>query len=226
MSKERDEELGIVSRMDLGNGKKQVTFKVDPTHLSKYLDILEKNNVSYEFKDGPSYKGSKANVLNRYLPNANDWYSRDYTSNYKPYTYALETPVDPHRKIELAIELYLHEPLVASVIDMMVDFSSSGFVNECEDVEIKQLYDKWAEEVRLQELIEQIFFEYWRSGNVFIYRSNKYAKVSKTKRNIKNGQVIKGETYKFPAGYTILNPMNVYIEGPLLFTPFTQSFDK
>jgi SPP1 gp7 family putative phage head morphogenesis protein len=216
MSEEKDMELGIVSKADLGNGRKQVTFKVDPAHLSKYMDLLDSNNVNYEFeKNSPSYKGSKAYVSNRYMPNGNDWYTRDYNSNYKPYTYALETPIDPHRKIELSIELYLHEPLVASVIDMMVDFSSSGFVNECEDNDIKKIYDRWADEIKLPELIEQIFFEYWRSGNVSIYRSNKSCKIGK--QQTKNGQIIKKEQYKFPAGYTILNPMNVYIEGPLLF---------
>ena len=223
MSEERNEELGIVSKADLGNGRKQVTFKVDPTHLSKYMDVLDQNNIKYDFDGEKSiastgHKKSNANnVYNRYFPNGNEWMSRDYNSNFKPYTYALETPIDPHRKIELAIELYLHEPLVASVIDMMVDFSSSGFVNECEDNDIKQLFDKWAEEISLQELIEQIFFEYWRSGNVSIYRSPKSCKIGKQQKNLKNGQVIKKEQYKFPAGYTILNPMNVYIEGPLLF---------
>lgn len=222
MSEERDKELGIVSRADLGNGTKQVTLKVDPVHLSKYMDILDQNNVKYDVGGDKSiastgHKKSNANVLNRYLPNANDWVTRDYNSNYKPYTYALETPIDPHRKIELAIELYLHEPLVASVIDMMVDFSSSGFVNECEDNDIKQLFDRWAEEINLQELIEQIFFEYWRSGNVSIYRSPKNCKIGKQQKNIRSGQIIKKEQYKFPSGYTILNPMNVYIEGPLIF---------
>lgn len=223
MSEEKDKDLGIVSRADLGNGRKQMTLKVDPVHLSKYMDILDQNNVDYEVNNGPSSKGhkafnnSEASIQNRYLPNANDWYTRDYNSNYKPYTYALETPIDPHRKIELAIELYLHEPLVASVVDMMVDFSSSGFVHECEDDEIKRLYDRWAEEVNLQELIEQIFFEYWRSGNVSIYRSGKNAKISKSQKDKKTGNVKSKTTYNFPAGYTILNPMNVYIEGSLMF---------
>jgi hypothetical protein len=212
---EKDSELGIVSKADLGNGRKQITLKVDPNNLPQYFDMLNKNNIKYEVADD-GFKLGKGSVQNRYLPNANDWLTRQYDSNYKPYTYALQTPMDPHRKIELAIEIYKREPIVATAIDMMVDFSASGFVHECEDNDIKLLFDKWAEEVRLQELIEQIFLEYWRSGNVFIYRSDKYAKVSKQQKDSK-GKVKNSQTYKFPAGYTILNPMNVYIEGTLLF---------
>lgn len=215
MSEEKD--LGIVSKADLGNGKRQITLKVDPSNLSNYFDVLEKNNIKYEVAENDFKLGKgSANIVNRYLPNANDWLTRQYDSNYKPYTYALQTPTDPHRKMELAIQIYHMEPMVSTVIDMMVDFSSSGFVNECEDDEIKKLYDKWAKEVKIYELVEQIFLEYWRTGNVSIYRSDKYASVKKQTKD-KQGNIKSKKSYKFPAGYTILNPLSVTIEGSMMF---------
>lgn len=204
----------IVSKADLGNGKKQVTLRVDSANMQQYMDILDKNNVPYGIADEP--KLAKGSVQNRYIPNGNDFLGYEYNSNSKPYTYALKTPIIPHHKMYMAMEIYKHEPLVATVIDMMVDFSSSGFVHECDDNEVKQLFDKWADEVKLQELIEQIFLEYWRTGNVYVYRSDKNAKVSKTTKT-KTGKVQKSTTYNFPSGYTILNPLNVYIEGSMLF---------
>lgn len=195
----------IVEKKDLGNGRKQVTFKVDASDLGKYFsdgDSSEKNNLAV------------GSVKSRYSPTMTD-YLQQFNSNTKPYTQALQTPTDPHDKIRLASELYFKEPIVGTVIDMMVDFSSSGFNHECEDKEVKKLYDKWAKDIKLQEIVENIFLEYYRSGNVSIYRSDKNAKVKKVVKT--NKEKKSSEEYLFPAGYTVLNPMNVHIEGSLLF---------
>lgn len=201
----------IVSKVDLGNGKRQVTFKVDASDIMKYYSNSEPQDVNNETSS--DFKIGIGSVKSRYQPTGFD-YMQLYNSNSKSYTQALKTPTDPHEKIRLATELYYKEPIVGTVIDMMVDFSASGFNNECEDKDIKKLYDEWAKEVNLQEIVEQIFLEYFRSGNVSIYRSDKTAKVTKTKKTAK---AIAKEEYTFPSGYTILNPMNVFIEGPLLF---------
>jgi hypothetical protein len=208
---EQNNNDNIVSKADLGNGRKQVTFKVDANDLTKYFTKLDENGIDH---NGEEFQIGKGSVKSRYEPSGNDYLSQ-YNSNSKPYTQALKTPTDPHEKIRLASELYFKEPIVGTVIDMMVDFSASGFNNESEDKEIKKLYDQWAKDIKLQDIVEQIFLEYYRSGNVSIYRSDKDAKV--TKKVIKNGKATAKEEYKFPAGYTILNPMNVHIEGPLLF---------
>jgi hypothetical protein len=202
----------IVEKKDLGNGRKQVTFKVDASDLGKYFSDLDNKGVKYDV-EGNDFKMGVGSVKSRYEPNKYD-YLQGFNSNTKSYTQALRTPTDPHEKIRLANELYFKEPIIGTVIDMMVDFSASGFINECEDKDIKQLYDKWSKDIRLQEIVEQIFLEYYRSGNVSIYRSEKTAKVTKTK---KTSKATAKEIYNFPAGYTILNPMNVHIEGPLLF---------
>ncbi|MER2007919.1 MAG: hypothetical protein ABS939_10780, partial [Psychrobacillus sp.] len=196
----------IVEKKDLGNGRKQVTFKVDANDINKYLSGDSSDSIE-EFQIG------KGSVKSRYQPTQND-YLQQFNSNTKSYTQALTTPTDPHEKIRLANELYFKEPIIGTVIDMMVDFSASGFNHECEDKEVKKIYDKWAKDIRLQEVVEHIFLEYYRSGNVSIYRSDKNAKVTKTTKT--NKDTSKKE-YSFPAGYSVLNPTHVVIEGPLLF---------
>lgn len=183
----------IISTQDLGNGKKQITVSVDPAK-SEGLSI------------------GRGSVMSRYIETP---MYQSYTSNDTPYTQALNVPTDPHDKIKLAIQLYFKEPIIGTVIDLMVDFSASGFTNDCEDQEIKKVFDAWGKEIGLQQLLEGIFLEYYRSGNVTIYRSNKDAKVTKSK--LKNKKVSDISHYQFPAGYTILNPANVFVYGPLLF---------
>jgi hypothetical protein len=212
MTEDNKSNTNIVNKVDLGNGKKQVTFKVDPTDITKYFSNLDESNVKYDVEG--DFKLGKGSVRNRYEPTNYDYLSQ-HTSNQKSYTQALKTPTDPHDKIRLASELYYKEPIIGTVIDMMVDFSASGFNNECADKEVKKLYDQWAKDIKLQETVEHIFLEYYRSGNVSIYRSDRDAKVKKT--TTKKGKATATEEFTFPSGYTILNPMNVKIEGPLLF---------
>lgn len=192
------ENHNIISKADLGNGKKQVTFSMD---TESTLNNIQHKNIAV------------GSVKSRYMPTENDYLS-GYTSNNKSYTQALSTPSDPHEKMKLAIDLYHKEPIIGTVIDMMVDFSTSGFINECEDKEIKKIYDKWAKDINLESTIEEIFLEYYRSGNVSIYKSDKGAKVKKT---VKKGKATAKEEYVFPSGYTILNPTHVIYEGPLMF---------
>jgi len=202
----------IVSKADLGGGKKQLTLQINAEHESEYMQMFR--DAGAEITTSEGIKIGKGSVKNRYAPSGGDLYS-GFTSNDTPYTYAFNAiPSDPHDKMKFAMELYKLEPVVGTVIDLMVDFSASGFTNECEDQEVKKLYDSWAKEVRLSELIEGIFLEFYRSGNVTIYRSDKNATVKKT-TTTKNKKTSK--EYKFPAGYTVLSPLNVFIEGLMMF---------
>lgn len=207
-NKVKESKAKIISKRDLGNGKMEMTLAVNTDSLNDYIDMF--NNIENINVEGT--KIASGSVKSRYSPVAPTSIFSEYTSNQVPYTQALKTPEDPHKKIEFAVELYHKEPIVGTVIDMMVDFSASGFENDSDNPDIKKLYDTWSREVDLPNLVEGIFLEYYRSGNVTIYRSDKSAKVT-----VKDKNGGKSKEYNFPAGYTILNPMNVYIEGSLLF---------
>lgn len=205
----------IISTADLGEGRKQVTFSIEASKYAEMIGNADNIQVTDEGNRG-NYQIGKGSVLNRY-DSASRMSGYNFTSNDAPYTQAYANlPTDPHRKIKLAVELYFKEPIVGSVIDMMVDFSSSGFTNECDDAEVKKVFDKWGEEVNINELLEKIFLEYYRSGNVTIYRNKDNAKVKRRRRTASTGEVDITE-YQFPSGYTVLNPMNVYVNGTMLF---------
>jgi uncharacterized membrane protein YgcG len=203
----------IIETKDLGEGRRQVTFSVPSSEYEKMHSQLAEAGVSVE-----GYKLGKGSVLNRFDPSTRSTYfGAEYSSNNYPYTEIFNNlPNDPHQKIRLAVELYFKEPIVGSVVDMMVDFSSSGFTNECDDLEVKKIYDKWCQELNINEVLEKIFLEYYRSGNVTIYRNKDNAKVKKKRKKGITGEVDITE-YQFPSNYSILNPMNVYINGSLFF---------
>lgn len=194
----------IVSTRDLGEGRREVTFALDSSQM---LEELEKNGIRL----------GTGSVMNRFDPANRRLDSYGYNSNNTPYTQVYsDLPNEPHKKIQLAIDMYYKEPIIGAVIDMMVDFSSSGFTNECDDAEVKKIFDKWSEELNINELLEKVFLEYYRSGNVTIYRS-KNAKVKRRRTTAATNVEIDIKEYQFPAGYSILNPMNVYVNGSMAF---------
>jgi hypothetical protein len=215
MSEDLNQSNGnIIETKDLGEGRRQVTFSIPNSEYQGLYNSLAEAGVNID-----GYKLGKGSVLSRFDPvTRSSVLGFEYTSNDYPYTEIFNTlPNNPHQKIKLAVELYFKEPIVGAVVDMMVDFSSSGFTNECDDVEIKKIYDKWCQELNINDLLEKIFLEYYRSGNVTVYRNKNNAKVKKKVKNKLTNDVDITE-YEFPSSYTILNPMNVYINGSLFFS--------
>ena len=118
---------------------------------------------------------------------------------------ALSLPSDRKSSIVLARELYKSEPLVATVIDLMIDFCMTGMENRCEDQKSKRYFDNVCKYGDFDSLHRQQFKEYFLSGDVFNLRGRK--------RTVSFGPD-KGEKYY---DYTVLNPLFVEVSGPLMF---------
>jgi hypothetical protein len=123
----------------------------------------------------------------------------------RPDSQALSIPTTRKQQIALARELYLTEPIVANVVDLMVDFCMTGFENRCEDSKSKDYFDGICKYGDFDGLHRQAFKEYLISSDVFFLRGRK--------RTIKE----MGGKSVVAFDYTVLNPLFIEIEGPLLF---------
>jgi len=190
-----EKNVEIVEMKNDGN-RKSITLKVG--------DELFENLV-------PQKAIGTGTVMNRYDPTTRMIFD-PYTSTTTPYSTAIKLPTDPHEIIQLAMMLYFNDPIVGTVIDLMVDICGSGFENECEDENVKKFYDNWCKQINMDEVLQWIFLEFFRTGNVTVYKSMN--DVKPTKKGRKSSK-LSGK--KFPTGYTVLNPLLVKIEGSLLF---------
>jgi len=177
----------VLEIKDIGDGKKQMLLSVATAHYKDKEGNIKKS-IAYSTE-----------VLNRHDPSRRAGIV-EYGYKDTQYTTKIQLPTKPHSKMQMAMEMYYKEPIVGTVIDLLVDHSSSGFKNECEDKQIKELYDKWCKSINMDQILKNIFLDYYRVGNVTLYKTNG-----------------KFEGKKFPVDYTILNPLHVYIEGSLLF---------
>lgn len=142
-----------------------------------------------------------------------------------------------------SMRYYVEQDIYGSIIDILTNFASKGFENDSDDANIKLFYDVWSLDTKFRDTINWIFFDFFRVGMVRTYKVvGKYepgisylsnvpgVKVEKSilrqmteRANRINERREKAQKKKkwskgyIPIAYTILNPLNIEIEGSLLF---------
>jgi len=154
----------------------------------------------------------------------------------------------PQELFNRSMKYYVEQDIYGTTIDILTNFGSKGFENDSDDTDIKLFYDVWNIDTNFREIINWIFFDFFRVGMVRTYKVvGKYepgitylsnvpgvkversilqkltARASRINDRRKQYSKEKGQKKKkwskgyIPIGYTILNPLNIEIEGSLLF---------
>jgi hypothetical protein len=143
-----------------------------------------------------------------------------------------------------AIQAYHTKGSYGTVIDTLTNFSAKGFKNDVDDPDIKLFYDTWNRDINFPEVVEKIFFDFFRVGLVRTFkmvgkfdpklRPENFGNIVKKKaqaNSFATGEHLqKLMAYRdyaaakkvwskafVPLKYTILNPTLIEIKGSLLF---------
>lgn len=162
------------------------------------------------------------------------------------------TQARPEQLYDTAINTYHSQGQIGTIIDTLTNFAAKGFKNDIDDPAIKLFYDTWTREIRFQETVEKIFFDFFRVGMVRTFKiagkfdpKLKPEDFDKTIRNTAKANQFKTTSELqslqahrewaaakklwsksfIPLQYTILDPRLVLIQGPLLFDQ-TETFLK
>jgi hypothetical protein len=76
----------------------------------------------------------------------------------------------PQEIYEASIKLYYKKGIYGTVIDILTNFAAKGFENDTDDEAIKNFYDSWGFSTGFDELVEKLFFEFFRTGFVRTYK--------------------------------------------------------
>lgn len=121
---------------------------------------------------------------------------------------------DVNVAINLAVLAYFNVALVRNAINLMQDFSVSPLHIKCSNKTVKTFITKWFESIQLPNLMSQFFLEYYRSGNVFLYKFS--GKIEDDKFQKLKTAFAAAKTPELPIRYIILNPMQIYLQvGPM-----------
>ena len=77
---------------------------------------------------------------------------------------------DPRNIFTRAMKYYFENDAYGSHIDILTNFAAKGFENDIDDDKIKAYYDTWCFDVNFKQLIDWIFFDFFRVGMVRTYK--------------------------------------------------------
>jgi len=119
-----------------------------------------------------------------------------------------EAGVDSRDSIELCQKAYANIPIFRNAIDVMSEFSNSEIYLEGGSESARNFIYKWFEKINLWKLKDQFFREYYRSGNIFLYRIDGNFSTD----DFRNLNKIYGSSLtpgRIPIRYILLNPYDI-----------------
>ena len=78
--------------------------------------------------------------------------------------------INVRETIELCQKAYANVPIFRNTVDMMAEFANTTHYLEGGTAKSREFFQKLFDRIRLYDLKNQYFREYYRSGNIFIYR--------------------------------------------------------
>ena len=130
--------------------------------------------------------------------------------------------IDVRDTVMLCQKAYYNFPVFRNTIDLMTEFSLSKLYLRGGSKKSRDFFSALFQKINLWDLQDRFFREYYRSGNVFLYRFD--AKIDKKYLN-KMTKTFGGfgleRSYIVPIRYCILNPADVHVSGNISFAANT-----
>jgi hypothetical protein len=220
-----------LKHVEIKDGKMSVYTKAvgkAPSHLPDGIEVIEESTVDSA--------GNITGEVLRYSDRAAtpsrlslDPLTRDYLDLARP-SVMESTAQELYKR---SIEYYRTKAVYGSSINILTNYASKGFENDIDDLTIKNFYDNWVIDSGFDEIVEKIFFDFFRVGLVRTYKT-----LGKYEPKINHLSVIPGQkarkvsakfiketsapknrySAKFiPVAYTILNPTLIVIRNNNMF---------
>ena len=127
--------------------------------------------------------------------------------------------------IELCQKAYANVPIFRNAIDLMSEFSNGEIFLEGGTEKAKDFFYRWMRKIRVWDLKDQFFREYYRSGNIFIYRVDGKFDLEDFKKlstmYAEEGAEIRNQ---IPLKYILLNPFDIVAKRVTTFN--ATSYEK
>lgn len=130
--------------------------------------------------------------------------------------------------IELCQKAYANVAIFRNAIDIMSEFANAEIYLEGGSQKAKDFFQKWMKYIKLWNIKDQYFREYYRSGNVFFYKINAKFDIDDFQKILESYANYDGQSYttdmsllpyptafdiknQIPVSYTLLNPFYVTV---------------
>ena len=133
-----------------------------------------------------------------------------------PYEYASDG-VTARDAIELCQKAYANVAVFRNAVDIMSEFTNTDIYLEGGTRKSREFFYEWFKRVNIINLKDQYFREYYRSGNVFLYRVDGKFKAEDYAKLINQVVAINASTNKIPLRYILLNPYDIIAKRATTF---------
>ena len=134
-----------------------------------------------------------------------------------PYEYGVDG-INVRDTIELCQKAYANISIFRNAIDIMAEFSNSPIYLEGENERSKKFIEGWLKKINIWKVKDQYFREYYRSGNVFLYRlDGKFNSDDLLKLNYVYASSQTLRPGEIPVKYILLNPYDVVADKSTAF---------
>lgn len=139
--------------------------------------------------------------------------------NYSTTGYGNKTSnIDVRDAVVLCQKAYYNFSVFRNAIDMMAEFSCSDIYLTGGSKKSRDFFSALFDKVNVWNLQDRFFREYYRSGNVFVYRFDSRIKKSDLNKMTQTfGLSAASQKYIIPAKYMILNPADIQTSGNISF---------
>ena len=134
-----------------------------------------------------------------------------------PFDYSRDS-VNVRDAIQLCQKAYFNVPAFRSTIDMLSDFADSDLFLEGGSAKARNFVNAWFKRIKIHDIKSQYFREYYRSGNVFMYRLDGKIKTADTGKILEAYGATK--SVPIPIKYLIMNPTDIATKGSISFNDF------
>ena len=176
------------------------------------------SKASYSRRNGESPTGSRKNVAA--MTSTTDRFG-SIRNGLLPYNYAMDG-VNVREAIELCQKAYANVSVFRNAIDIMSEFANTEIYLEGGTQKSRDFFTEWFKKIKLWNLRDQYFREYYRSGNVFLYRVDGKFKADDFAKLVSQIGVL-GDN-KIPLKYIILNPFDIVAKRSSTFA--TGAYEK
>ena len=127
--------------------------------------------------------------------------------------------------IELCQKAYANVPIFRNTIDMMSEFANAELYLEGGNARSREFFEKLFDRIRIWDLKDQYFREYYRSGNIFLYRIDGKFGLEDFKKFAQNVELTP-KSNKFPLKYMLLNPFEIVAKRSTVFNTKDGAYAK
>jgi hypothetical protein len=133
--------------------------------------------------------------------------------------------INVREAIELCQKAYANVPIFRNTIDMMSELANTEIYLEGGTSKSREFFTKLFDRIKLWNLKDQYFREYYRSGNIFLYRIDGKFDLDFYKKFIKEF-ADKPSVNRFPLKYILLNPFEIVAKRSTVFSTKDGAYAK